>query len=388
MATRLEYLFGRYLQQLCTPDEYQELLGLGLEPANQESLKILIDHAWEVTGESEDLPEERAEALMGQLFPITDTKVVDGRRRFGWLRVAAAVIVILLGTGAYLLFFNKPRHQDIVKAEPAKDVKAPESNRAMITLANGQTVYLDSAGNGQLANANGVEIVKLGDGRIAYNEQQIVNNEQLIYNTLTNPRGSKVIDMTLSDGSRVWLNAGSSITYPVSLGKERKVTMTGEAYFEVTHDEGRPFVVSKNNVSVTVLGTRFNVNSFEDEDDIKITLLEGSVRVRNGAETIIKPGEQAQAKKDGSITLKKNADIDLVMAWKNGMFSYSKTDISIVLRELQRWYDVDVVVEGKLKPILVEGKMQRALTLGQVLKILQRLGLNSKIEDRKLIIQD
>ena len=197
-------------------------------------------------------------------------------RRAQWW--AAASIILLLSTGTYFLVFNKSeKSTEIVKKVLPNDVKAPETNRASITLANGQKVYLDSAVNGTLAMQGNVKLIKLANGQIAY---QTTSGETIIeikHNTLENPRGSKVIDMTLTDGSKVWLNAGSSLTYPVAFaGKERKVSITGEAYFEVAHNTAMPFKVSKDEMEVTVLGTHFNVNTYED--DTMARLAGGEIR--------------------------------------------------------------------------------------------------------------
>jgi transmembrane sensor len=292
-------------------------------------------------------------------------------RHFNFRRWAvAASILLVLGLGSYFMFFHKTNKSiDIVKvAEPVKDVKAPETNRAMITLANGQQVYLDSVMNGTLFEQAGVEIVKLADGKIEYKGAA----QTKIYNTLSNPRGSKVIDMTLADGSRVWLNAGSSVTYPIAfVGNERKVSITGEAYFEVAPDKSKPFYVSKGDMQVQVLGTHFNVNAYEDETDIKVTLIEGSVKINKGNSTILlQPGEQALI--DNSITLSTNADIEQVLAWKNGFFSFNRADIKTVMRQLGRWYDVEVVYEGALTKDLFGGDIQRNLSLEKVLDFLEK----------------
>ncbi|HET6996597.1 MAG TPA: FecR domain-containing protein, partial [Chitinophagaceae bacterium] len=241
------------------------------------------------------------------------------------------------------------------------------------------------------ATENNVNLIKKADCEIVYDDSRLTAHDSpLTYNTLTNPRGSKVIDMTLSDGSKVWLNAGSSVKYPVTfIGKDRKVEITGEAYFEVTHDPGRPFVVSKGLISVTVLGTHFNVNAYDDEADIKVTLLEGSVKVSELTthhSQLIKPGEQGIAMNNGELTVKNDVDMEQVMAWKNGRFQFNEADLQTVLRQVARWYDVEIVYEGDVPTRQFGGKMQKELNLSEILKILEKNNVHFRIDGKKLIV--
>ena len=302
---------------------------------------------------------------------------------------AAASIILLLATGSYFLFFNNkntPGHGQESTAAVMHDVKAPGTSRAMITLSNGQKIFLDSANNGTLATQNKVKLVKTADGKIEYRVGSLVGSHEIEYNTLSNPRGSKVIDMTLADGSRIWLNAGSSVTYPVAfVGNERRVTMNGEAYFEVVHNEKMPFKISKDGVEVTVLGTHFNVNAYDDEADIKVTLLEGSVKVnKENSSELLKPGQQAVV--TDKINVANDVDVVEVMAWKNGYFSFKGADIETIMRQVARWYDVDVVFEGKMPSKHYRGKASRDLNASQMLKVLEESGIKFKIEGKKIIV--
>ncbi len=305
--------------------------------------------------------------------------------RFQWW--AAASVLFLLAGFSYFTFFNKKYNQNQVAKISHDEVKAPQFNKAIIKLANGQIVYLDSVGNGALAIQGNIKLVKLANGKIAYQQSSGEILTKMEYNTLSNPRGSKVINMALADGSKVWLNAGSSLTYPVSfIGNERNVSVTGEAYFEVTHDASRPFIVNNGSMDVRVLGTHFNVNSFKDDgNDIKVTLLQGSVKIENGNTTgILKPGQQATVTAD--VKILDNIDIQQVMAWKNGYFQFNNASLQIVLKEISRWYDVDVVYEGKNQPRLFMGEMQRDLNLTEVLKILQMNKVHFRIVAKELRI--
>jgi len=233
--------------------------------------------------------------------------------------------------------------------------------------------------------------VKNADGGIIYDGALRQAQGDIQYNTLTNPKGSKVVDMTLSDGTRVWLNAGSSVTYPVAfVGKERKVTIDGEAYFEVTHNVAMPFKVSKGNMEVTVLGTHFNVNAYDDDAIIKVTLLEGSVRASTGSagqSVIIRPGEQALAIDNGKLTIEKGIDLDAVMAWKNGRFQFEGVGIDEVMKQVGRWYDVEVVYEAKPKEQHFRGGIARDVEASKLFKMLEATGaVHFRIEGRKVIV--
>jgi ferric-dicitrate binding protein FerR (iron transport regulator) len=257
----------------------------------------------------------------------------------------------------------------------------------MITLANGQRIYLDSAANGSLTVQGTVRLLKLEDGKIAYEATGAAQGETG-YNTLFNPRGSRVVDMALSDNSHVWLNAGSSVTYPVAFtGNERKVTIEGEAYFEVTHDALKPFIVSKGKAAVKVLGTRFNMNAYDDEADIRITLLQGLVQVTNYQyAAAVKPGEQAIVKAD-NIDVKGSVDLEQVMSWKEGYFRMKGTDLAALMRQVARWYDVQVEYENGVPAASFGGLINRDVSLPDMLKALEQYGIYSRIDNGKVIVQ-
>ncbi|MBN8878046.1 MAG: FecR domain-containing protein [Sphingobacteriales bacterium] len=389
---RLAYLFDRFLQEQCSPEENRELSALVLNPQHEEQVRALLGSYWSQVVAAKDsvlMPDEEAEKMLEKMFhePLKKAAPV---KRMRWRRIAvAASILLAVALGSYLVFFQPSKEtKEVVKVEePAKDVKAPETNRAMITLADGSTVYLDSANNGQLAMQGNVKLVKLSNGQIAYETTGGDMLTEMKYNTLSNPRGSKVIDMALADGSHVWLNAGSSVTYPIAfIGNERNVTITGEAYFEVTTDKSKPFKVSKGDVTVQVLGTHFNVNAYDDEDNIKVTLLEGSVKVSKGQSSLnIKPNQQAVVNTN-TVSLNTNVDVDLVMAWKNGYFKFNRTDLKIIMREIARWYDVEVNYEGNVPLQLYNGDVPRNVNVSEVLKVLEYTGAHFKIEGKKVTV--
>ncbi len=309
-----------------------------------------------------------------------------------WMTAAAAIIMLAV-LSYWLINYtdNKSKKSTITNVVP--DVKAPETNRATIILADGSTVYLDSAGSGAFAQQGNIQLVKLADGQIAYEAEGVNSAGEMQYNTLVNPRGSKVINMALADGSRVWLNAGTSITYPVTfLTNERKVSVKGEAYFEVAPDKTKPFLVNTGIAEVRVLGTHFNVMNYAGEPAVQTTLLEGSVEVVAGSEEMeLKPGQQSNLKQGGGLTKINNVDVELITAWKNGLQSFRHIDLKTLLRQVERWYDVDVVYETEVPSSLSftgEG-ISRSVSLLELLQVLENKELNFEIDanNRKVIVK-
>lgn len=340
-----------------------------------------------------EIKETRDKIIANIQGSIQQAPVIPLYKRLGF-RLAAASVLLIVSFSIYYLSFNK-NHQspDTNTVVTNHDVAPPAINRATITLANGQKVYLDSAENGILATQGNINVKKLEDGQIVYNVESSLVNSELVYNTLTNPKGSKVIDITLNDGTKVWLNAGSSLTYPVAfVGNERKVTMSGEAYFEVATLQLRsgqkmPFKVKINeSAEVEVLGTHFNINAYSDEASINTTLLEGSVRVTaNKKNQLLKPGQQVQVNVN-AIKLITDADVAQAVAWKEGLFSFRNADLATVVRQIARWYDVDVEYHGEIKPKKFGGEIQRDLNLSEVLEGLKETGIHFRVEGKKLIV--
>lgn len=383
-STRLKYLIGQYSNNAATAEEEYELFGLIDETSNDE-FEIVLSELFE---EQQPVFEaQRTTRILNKaLKQITSELVV--RKLFPWKRVAAAAAIIVAIAGGSYFLLTRDNKQEIATNEPQEtrfknDVAAPKNSKATITLADGRTITLDSIAKGTLATQGNVNVVKAADGKIVYSG----STTEVAFNTLSNPRGSKVIDMTLGDGSRVWLNAGSSITYPVAfVGNERKVSITGEAYFEVKHNSSMPFKVSKGKMEITDLGTSFNVNAYDDEADMKVTLLEGSVKIIHSAQddkgVVIKPGEQAQI--TNNIKIVKGVDLEEVMAWKNGRFYFDGSDIKTMMRQLSRWYNVEVEYKADIKYSFV-AKISRDEPVSELLKVLELTNLvHFKIEGNKI----
>lgn len=315
--------------------------------------------------------------------------VVASRGEFVRRFAVAAVLIALLGTGVWWIIHQRPATTQPIVQATKLNVPAPATNRATITLGNGRQIYLDSAGNGALARQGNAQVVKLANGQVAYKVENMISRVTL-FNTLTNPRGSQVVNLTLSDGTRVWLNAESSIRYPVVFtGQDRSVEIKGEGYFEVAQNPNKPFKVQQGMTTIEVLGTAFNVNAYADEPALKVTLLDGKLRVeKEGTNVLLQPGQQAQVAT--GIQLNKGVDLVAVMAWKNGLFSFHDADLPAVMRQLARWYNIDVDYEGHIpqEKFQFNGKMGKDLTLNNVLDLLTNARVHYTIEaGNKLLIR-
>jgi ferric-dicitrate binding protein FerR (iron transport regulator) len=294
-------------------------------------------------------------------------------------RVAAAAVLILFACGGYLSIRSARKGDaDIAASSAFRNDIAPGSNRAVLTLASGKQIGLDSIGNGLLASQGNSSIIKLDSGVLSYTRQRARKTKPgaVAYNTLTTPRGGQY-QLVLPDGSKVWLNAASSIHFPTAFtGKERKVEITGEAYFEIAKNAAIPFTVKKGNLEIQVLGTNFNVNTYDDEASMKVTLVEGSVRViqhATGHTQLLKPGQQVQIGKTGELTLIRDPDISRVIAWKEGRFEFHG-NIEGIMRQIARWYNVDVEYRGNVVKRAYAGAISRYENISKVLQMLQLTG--------------
>lgn len=312
------------------------------------------------------------------------------RLKATWFRYAAAVI-LMAGVGAYVWMSSNNSEQAANGNKPLQVDIAPGGQRAVLTLADGSQIVLDSAADGALAQQGNAQVVKLSDGQITYKLNGVPQG-QVMMNTMFTPRGGQY-QLTLPDGTRVWLNAASSITFPtVFTGKERKVAVTGEAYFEVTAKKRQPFIVDVAGSSqVEVLGTSFNVNSYDNEVRIKTTLIEGKIKFSADKRTVVlQAGQQAQVSSatgaDRKLTVVNAVDIDQVLAWKNGLFSFTNASFESVMRQFERWYDIKVQFMGKPPTLEFTGDIQRNLTLSQVIETLTEIGVNFKVEGRTLLV--
>ena len=374
---------GDYLQQ----KDGAELLQLLLEKFSEDLESISQADKHSINLPDFNAPRKISEPVHN--FHATPVKKLIGNR-FRWL---AAAILIGVVFSVYWFLRNSPDSHlknNFQTALPA-DVAAPSVSRPTIVLANGERVVLDSNYKGIMASEGGVQIERSESGNITYHGVESAN----LYNTLVNPRGSKPVLLTLSDGSSVWLNSESSLRYPVFFtGAVRTVEVTGEAYFEVAKNPAKPFRVNWGGKgTLEVLGTHFNINSYEDESATRITLLEGSVRVvaPSAQMVILKPGQQAAysnaVAEKKELAIYNQVDLNAVVAWKNGYFNFQHADLLTVMRQLARWYDIEIHYEGTPPTRYFGGEMQRDLNLSEVLKLLEKNNVHFRIENRTLLVK-
>ena len=311
---------------------------------------------------------------------------LQNKMNFRW--VAAAVVFVIFSSTIFFLLNGKKSsstEENIVNIPVKQDV-APGGKRAMITLGDGSQIILDSSENGTISQQGNTRVIKLSNGEIVYKSKHDNNSSEVLINTLTTPIGGQY-QLTLADGTKVWMNSASSISYPTAfVGSERKVKITGEIYFEVAKNVKQPFhVVINDHTNISVLGTHFNINAYADRGVTMVTLLEGSVSIKNNNENqMLRPGQQAET--SDVIKIVNDVDLDLVMAWKNGYFSFDNTRLQMVMKQLTRWYDVEVIYEGKVPDMKFWGSINMNSTLSQVLKILEESGVYCKIENKKIIV--
>ncbi|OQP54420.1 FecR family protein [Niastella populi] len=353
---------------------------------NNDELQSRLNQWHEIEGTKEDARKRAMELIFPGAFVAPIQR--DTTRSMWKTVAAAAVVTAVLGTGAWFLLKKEPAKQvatvqTVENTIPAD--AAPGTYKAQLVLDDGSTIELDSAGSGKLAQQGNMQVMN-ADGQLVYTKDGVTKATTL-YNTLKTARG-QMYPVKLSDGSAVWLNSSSSIRFPVAFNEqERRVEITGEAYFEIAHNDRKPFTVSVNGTEVQVVGTVFNINSYSDEGSVKTTLLKGAVKVkRGGSQVMIKPGEQAQVVAD-NIKVNKGVNITKEVAWKNGLFYFKNENLKTIMRQIARWYDVDVVYEGNISDEEISGKIYRNANLSEVLKLLNVLDVNYKIEGKKLIIR-
>lgn len=299
---------------------------------------------------------------------------------------AVASIVILITVG--LFFFRNEQEQLPVRRTHQVVKIVPGGNKAVLTLADGTKISLNDAANGQLANQSGIVVTKAKDGQLIYTVNKAAGAEkQLIgYNTISTPRGG-FYQINLPDGTKVWMNAASSLKYPTAFtGGERKVELTGEGYFEVAHQAEMPFRVATGSQVVEVLGTHFNINAYDDENDTRTTLVEGKVRLSDGAAyTLLNPGEQGIAYK-GRLR-KTEVNTDDIIAWKENKFVFNNEKLGSIMRQIARWYDVEVVCPPELEDMEFSGTMPRHRSIKQALKIMDLTeSVHFKFEGRRITV--
>lgn len=322
--------------------------------------------------------------LNQQIYQAGEPERKKFRFNYNWL--AAAVIVLAASLGLYqLIGSQEAKENQLVRSDVP-----PGGNKAVLTLADGRRISLTDAANGQLTEQSGITVTKKEDGQLIYelSQAEAGSGGAPAYNTLSTPAGGQY-QVRLPDGTKVWLNAASSLTYPAHFAvlKERQVELSGEAYFEVAPRKDKPFRVKTANQEIEVLGTHFNVNSYGDESSERTTLIEGAVKVtsRTGS-ALLKPGQEARVKEDIRI---READIETALSWKNGYFRFRGENIKSIMRELSRWYDIEVQYEGAISDEEYNGKISRFKNISQVLKMLEQTKtVHFKVDGRRVTVME
>ncbi|RBL90158.1 FecR family protein [Chitinophaga flava] len=376
-------LLQKYLDGVISETESTALFAwLRENPSeNNEALEVVLQEAYD--GSMKEKPALSADAsqrilnrLMVSINETESVRTIPFLRRT-WVRYAAAAVLLLAVAGTARLLMRE-RKQVI---PPIAVAVTTGSNRAVLKLSNGQEIVLDSA-HGSILQQQGITVHN-DSGKLDYEGHADV----VEYHTLSTPRGGQY-KVQLPDGTAVWLNAASGITYPTAFtGKERKVKISGEAYFEVAANAKKPFRVDVDGkATVEVLGTRFNVNAYTDEQHIRTTLLDGRVKVVHGQQaSVLKPGQEAQITAQG-MDIIDSPDLEMAIAWKNGSFRFDHAHLKEVLRQMSRWYDVTVIYEPGSTDIIFSGEIKRDLNLPQALIVLETMGVHFRIEGKQLIV--
>lgn len=407
--SRLAYLFDRHLDRTISVEERQELFRLMDDPTNDADLQELIDGVIAEPGSLASLPGESGRAILEVIFAASSGETGDKsemmpgqapvlpldrrRRRRNW--TAAAVLILLAGTATWFALLRRdvPGNVSALNKSPVAQDVTPGGNKAILTLADGSRIVLDSAKNGVLSQQGNAQVIKTNSGQLAYT---ILNEDarRPVFNTISTPlRGQ--YEVVLPDGTRVWLNALSSLRYPTAFtGRQRQVELTGEAYFEVAKNEQAPFIVTlvapagQKAMQVEVLGTEFNLMGYGDEPAVKTTLVGGVVKVSKAGKSVkLGPGQQAQLNLGtGSLQFVQKADVDKAVAWRKGNFQFGGDDIEAVMRQLARWYGIEVKYETEKPKVHYSGEISRNLNLSKVLNMLALSGLRVKLEGNSLTV--
>ena len=392
-------LFQRYLANECTANEIKQLLEYFKVGENEWMLNELVMKQLEQDATENEPADEMTEHILSNIKQIIATEskthgitAIPFYKQRWFQAVAAAVFLIFSASTVLLLLNSKKKNMDqvAIKATDRVSPVVPGKANAILTLADGSTIMLDSASNGQLTQQGNTKVIK-ANGQISYTGKSV--SDKIVYNTMSTARGNQY-QLQLVDGSKVWLNAASSIRFPTAFnGNERRVEVTGEVYFEVAHDATKPFIVKITGASgadggeVQVLGTHFNINAYDDEAAVKTTLLQGAVKyVKANSKQLLKVGEQASASYESPVISLSQADVEKAVAWKNGSFMFDGDNIQSIMRQISRWYDVTVIYEGEICKETFSGIVNRNSNISQVLKIMEAGGVKFKWEERKIIV--
>jgi transmembrane sensor len=382
----LTILLDKYLTGELSPEERVRLAELAASPGSDEVLEKFVGAVMT----NEEVGDLNDPVIAASILGFLEKRMKPVRHRITYMRWMAAAVVLGLLAGGVWFWQSRGRGAGTAVAASIVHDVAPGQEGAILTLADGKQIVLDSSENGSLGTQGEAAVVKQGAAQLTYQPAAatVEKNVAEFYNTLTTPRGRRA-SVVLSDGTKVWLNAGSSIRFPtVFHGMNRGVGITGEAYFEVARDQAHPFLVTVNRgVQVEVLGTSFNINAYNDEKEVVTTLVQGAVKVKSGQDSLLlHPGMQALSPDNGVIRKETEVDLQKVTAWKDGYFFFKSDELSVIMRQLSRWYDIDIHFDGTVSDHYT-GKISRQVNISQVLKMLQAAGgVGFSVNDREVRI--
>ncbi len=385
---RLSYLLKRYAANECTAAEFDELLLLIKDNPEQPEMHKGLKDLWEDTNSEPAKNEEEWERLYLSMTEKS-SKSTSSKPKL-WLILSIAASLLIVTTATLIIYkVEKPTTHHVAKVKSAAEL-VPGGNKAILTLANGKRIILDGKNNGIIASQPGITISKTSDGQLIYQLSKVADqtNDTGIYNIIEVPKGGQ-FQVTMADGTKVWLNAMSSLRYPLNFkANERRVELDGEGYFEVAKNPSAPFRVQTRKQTVEVVGTHFNINAYQNENSIRTTLLEGAVKVKSDGNksVLLAPGEQASV--TGSSIKVKEIDVELAVAWKNGNFMFNNDNLETIMHQIARWYDVEIVYNNEnVKNSLLSGTISRFDNASQVFDILELTGLvRFKVEGRRVIV--
>jgi ferric-dicitrate binding protein FerR (iron transport regulator) len=394
-----KYLMDRFAANTCTREEFERLLSLVEKDDDAEGLAEEMRKYWDRLEAGRSITPEWKERFDNLLRTSSNpdknraTVKIIGSVWYKWAAAAAVIIALVAALGNWNWNKQTTSSEKVASASAGREKQniAAGKNRALLILADGSSISLDAMNNGTLAIQDGVKIIKGEEGEILY-YAGAQKTPATGYNTIITPRGGKY-SVLLSDGTKVWLNAASSLKFPVAFtAASRDVVLTGEGYFDVTKNPDKPFRVKAGDINVRVLGTEFNINAYKEEGLVSTTLVEGSLKVDKSGDAnashgvLLKPGEQANSMGDKNLIVDRSPNMDEVLAWKNGKFEFVNTPVPVILREISRWYDVDIVFRGSLPDKRLTGTFSREVDIDQLVEMLRYAGINISIENKRLLI--
>lgn len=394
---RLDYLFSRFCEKKADTDELVEFFEWLRHAPAEKQLSSLVIRLWENAAFLPPLfSAEKSEEMVNIILRTeenvhTSIKIKNNPNMWSsipgkWAKVAATLLIISTTSLLYIWQW-RPKQIKVVQTKLTQDI-LPGGNKATLILSNGKKISLDHTPNGVLASQGSVQITKSSNGQLICNfSRSVAGVQSTADNIISTPNGGQY-QIVLADGSRVWINAASSLRFPpVFKNGMRKVEVSGEAYFEVAKNPQLPFIVKTKYAEVQVMGTHFNVKAYDDETTSKTTLLEGAVKIGNGySSKIMHAGEQALLDDQGQIKIINGINTSDEVAWKNGLFAFNGANIKEVMNQVARWYDVSIAYEGKMPENQITGSISRNVKASELMMMLSYTGVNFRIDGKKITV--